>query len=142
MNTIPQIEAEIIEEFEFLEDWTDKYQHIIDMTKTMLPLTDAEKCPENLIRGCQSQVWLVAELIDNKLIFRADSDAIITKGLVALLIRVLSGHSPREVFTTPLVFLEKIGIQSHLSPTRANGLHAMLTKMKTLAIAFDNLMHK
>lgn len=133
--TIEETEKEIIEEFEFFgEDWESKYEHLIDLGRN-LPLIDpAKKTPERIIKGCQSQVWLDAELIDGKIVFRADSDAIITKGMVALMIRVLSGRKPEDVVKARLDFVDKIGLKEHLSPTRANGLVSMINQMKKEAL--------
>lgn len=133
--SIEEIENSIIEEFElFGEDWESKYEHIIDLGKH-LPLIDpALKTEERIIKGCQSRVWLNSELKEGKLVFTADSDAIITKGMVALIIRVLSGQTPQEVVNAKLDFINKIGLVQHLSPTRANGLVSMITKMKQEAL--------
>ncbi len=133
-QSIQDIELEIIEEFDMFDDWTDKYQYIIDMGKSLEPLHSLEKTEENLVRGCQSQVWLTANMEGEKIIFHADSDAIITKGLIALLVKVLSGNTPDEILNAKLEFMDKIGIREHLSPTRANGLNAMVTKMKAYAL--------
>lgn len=133
--TIEETEKELIEEFEFFgEDWESKYEHLIDLGRN-LPLIDpAKKTTERIIKGCQSQVWLDAELIDGKIVFRADSDAIITKGMVALMIRVLSGRKPEDVVKARLDFVDKIGLKEHLSPTRANGLVSMINQMKKEAL--------
>ncbi len=135
--SIEEIENSIIEEFElFGEDWESKYEHIIDLGKH-LPLIDpALKTEERIIKGCQSRVWLNSELKEGKLVFTADSDAIITKGMVALIIRVLSGQTPQEVVNAKLDFINKIGLVQHLSPTRANGLVSMITKMKQEALKY------
>ena len=130
---------EIVEEFEMFEDWTDKYQYIIDMGKSLPALSIQDKIEDNLVRGCQSQVWLTAEMKGEIVVFHADSDAIITKGLIAILVRVLSEHTPDEIIYAPLNFMEKIGIKEHLSPTRANGLNAMVTKMKAFALGYKTL---
>jgi cysteine desulfuration protein SufE len=135
--TISQIEKEIVSEFEMFDDWMDKYQYIIEMGQELKGLPDSEKRADNLVRGCQSQVWLVGEMEGDKVRFQADSDAIITKGLIALLIRVLSGHTPEEIAQARLEFVDQIGIREHLSPTRSNGLLAMIKKMKYFAIAFQ-----
>jgi cysteine desulfuration protein SufE len=134
MQTINEIQNEIIEDFSILEDWNDKYEYLIDFGKS-LPLIDEQyKTEENRIHGCQSRVWLHAERKENQLFFYADSDAIITKGIVGLLVKVLSGHTPKEIAETELYFIEKIGLKEHLSPTRANGLVSMIKKMKILAV--------
>lgn len=127
---------EIIEEFELLSDWQDKYMHIIEMGKELPSLPDSKKTEENIVRGCQSKVWLHAEQEEEKIHFEADSDAIITKGLVALLIRVFSKKSPDEVLAIDLSFLETIGVADHLSMTRSNGLRAMIKQMQLYAVAF------
>jgi cysteine desulfuration protein SufE len=133
---IAEIENEIIEEFEIFDQWDDKYQYIIDMGKSLPPLDEKYKTPDRLIKGCQSQVWLQTELVDGKIIYHADSDAIITKGLVALMVRVLSDHTPKEIVEAQLTFIGKIGLAEHLSPTRANGLVAMVKQMKMDALAY------
>jgi cysteine desulfuration protein SufE len=135
--TIEDIEKEIIDEFDlFGEDWEAKYEHLIDLGKS-LPLINPEyKTEENIIKGCQSRVWLFSELINDKMIYTADADAIITKGMVAVLIRVLSNQKPEDVIKAKLEFIDVIGLKEHLSPTRANGLLSMITKMKTDALAF------
>ncbi|MCQ2263898.1 MAG: SufE family protein [Bacteroidales bacterium] len=133
MKSIIEAENEIIEEFELFDDWMDKYNYIIELGKS-LPLIDPQyKDDAHLIPGCQSQVWLHAEFNDGRLIFRADSDAIITKGIINLLIRVLSGHTPQEIADCPLDYIDKIGIKEHLSPTRSNGLLSMIQQIKGYA---------
>lgn len=133
MSTIIEAENEIIEEFELFDDWMDKYNYIIELGKS-LPLIDAKyKDDSHLIPGCQSQVWLHAEMVDGCLVFRADSDAIITKGIINLLIRVLSGHTPQEISEASLAYLDEIGIKQHLSPTRSNGLLSMIEQIKGYA---------
>lgn len=135
MSTILEAENEIIEEFELFDDWMDKYNYIIELGKS-LPLIDAQyKDEAHLIPGCQSQVWLHADFTDGKLFFRADSDAIITKGIINLLIRVLSGHTPQEIADAPLAYIDQIGIKEHLSPTRSNGLLSMIQQIKGYAKA-------
>ena len=131
-----EIEQELISEFELFDDWMDKYNYIIELGKE-LPMIDAQyKTPEYLIDGCQSQVWLHAELRDGQVFFTADSDAIITKGIVNLLIRVLSGRTPQEIIDNDLSYLDAIGLKEHLSPTRSNGLASMIKLVKMYAIAF------
>lgn len=137
MENIKEIQDEIIEEFALFEDWMDKYEHIIELGKELEPLDEAHKKDENLVKGCQSQVWLVAKVKEGKIVFHADSDALITKGLVGLLVRVLSNHSPKEIMDTDLYFVNEIGLTDHLSPNRANGLASMIKKMKTYAIAYS-----
>lgn len=134
--TIKEIENEIIEEFEiFGDDWEGKYEHLIELGKTLPKIKDEFKTDDRIIKGCQSKVWLHSELINGKIIFTADSDAIITKGMVALMIRVLSGQSPDEIISSELTFIDKIGLKEHLSPTRANGLVSMIKQMKLDAVA-------
>ena len=135
--TINEIQDEIIEEFSGFDDWMDKYQLLIDLGNEQEPLDDKYKTEQNLIDGCQSRVWLQADIIDGKLNFTAESDALIVKGIVALLIRVLSGHTPREILDSDLYFIEEIGLKEHLSPTRSNGLLAMVKQMRMYALAFS-----
>lgn len=130
---ISEIESEIIDEFSLFDDWTDKYQYIIEMGQTLPSIPAKDKTEENLVRGCQSQVWLTAEKKDDLIIFHADSDAIITKGLIAMLVRVLSHHAAAEIIHADLSFIDKIGLREHLFPTRANGLNEMIKKMKMYA---------
>lgn len=136
MMTINEIQDEIIEEFSDFEDWMDKYQLLIDLGSDQPLLEEKYKNEQNLIDGCQSRVWLQADMIDGKLHFQAESDALIVKGIVALLIRVLGDHTPQEILDTDLYFIEKIGLSEHLSPTRSNGLLAMIKQMKMYALAF------
>ena len=137
MSDIKNIEADIIEEFEIFDDWMDRYNYLIDISKD-LPLVDSKfKTNEYIIQGCQSKVWLNAEFEDGKVIYRADSDAIITKGIITLLIRVLSGKTPQEIMEAELSFIDKIGLRENLSPTRANGLLSMIKQMKLYAIAYN-----
>jgi len=133
--SIPEIENEIIEEFEFFgEDWESKYEHLIDLGKS-LPMIAADlKTDDRIIQGCQSRVWLNAEQTDGRIVFTADSDAIITKGMVALMIRVLSGQKPEDIVKANMEFVDKIGLKEHLSPTRANGLVSMINQMKREAL--------
>lgn len=136
--TIDIRQDQIIEEFDMLPDWMEKYEHIIDLGKELDPLKESKKLDENLIKGCQSRVWLSAELNnEGKVIFTADSDAIITKGLVSLMIRVLSNAEPMEIASADLRFLEVIGLNAHLSPTRSNGLLSMVKQMKMYGLAFS-----
>ena len=136
MMTINEIQDEIIEEFSDFEDWMDKYQLLIDLGSDQPPLEEKYKNEQNLIDGCQSRVWLQADMIDGKLHFQAESDALIVKGIEALLIRVLGDHTPQEILDTDLYFIERIGLSEHLSPTRSNGLLAMIKQMKMYALAF------
>ncbi|PID68009.1 MAG: Fe-S metabolism protein SufE [Flavobacteriia bacterium] len=135
--TIQDIQQEIIDEFSFFEDWTERYEYLIELGKNM-PLIDAAyKTDDNLIKGCQSQVWLHAEKQDGKVVFTADSDAILTKGIVSLLLRVFTRQSPQDILQADTDFINKIGLQEHLSPTRANGLLAMLKQIKLYALALQ-----
>ena len=134
--TIEQVQEQIVEEFSVFNDWTDKYTYLIELSKELDGFKDEYKTNSNLIKGCQSQVWLHAEYKEGKVIFYADSDAIITKGMIALLIRVLSNREPDEISNTNLWFIEKIGLNSHLSPTRSNGLVSMVKQMKLYALAY------
>lgn len=137
MKSINEIQEEIIEEFEGFEDWMDKYSLIMDMASSLEPLADEFKNDSNLIEGCQSRVWLQADFVDGNIIFKGDSDALIVKGIVAMLINTLSGHSPKEILESDLFFIEKIGLKENLSPTRSNGLASMVKQMKLYALAFD-----
>jgi cysteine desulfuration protein SufE len=140
--TINEIQDQIIEEFELFDDWTDKYEYIIEMGKK-LPNLDAQfKVDENKIRGCQSNVWLTSEMKEKKLNFFADSDAVIVKGLVSMLIRVLSGHLPDEIANADLYFIDKIGMTQHLAQTRSNGLLSMVKQMKFYGLAYNAKMSK
>ncbi len=134
--SINEIQDEVIEEFSDFDDWMDKYQLLIDLGNEQQPLPEKYKTEQNLIDGCQSRVWLQADLEDGKVVFSAESDALIVKGIVTLLIRVLSGHTPDEILEADLYFIEQIGLREHLSPTRSNGLLAMLKQMKLYALAF------
>jgi len=135
--TINEIQDSIIEEFSDFEDWMDKYQLLIDLGSDQQPLPTSAKTEQNLIEGCQSRVWLTADLTPEGLVhFEAESDALIVKGIVTLLIRALSDHTPQEILDADLYFIEQIGLREHLSPTRSNGLLAMLKQMKMYALAF------
>ena len=135
--TINEIQDELIEDFAFYEDWMEKYEYIIQLGKE-LPLIDEQyKTDDYIIKGCQSKVWLHAELKDGKIHFTADSDAVITKGLVSLMVKVLSEHTPEEIAQADLYFIDNIGLKEHLSPTRANGLLSMVKQMKMYAIAMQ-----
>lgn len=137
MQTINEIQDEIIAEFADIDDWMDRYAYIIDLGNALPPIDEAHKTPANLIEGCQSRVWLNAELLDDGTMeFTADSDAIIVKGIISLLIQVLNHHTPQEILDADLYFIDKIGLAEHLSPTRSNGLVAMLKQMKAYALAF------
>lgn len=137
MKSIKETQQEIIDEFEVYDDWMDRYSYLIELAKG-LPLIDPKfKNNEYLIRGCQSKVWLNSEYNDGKIIFTADSDAIITKGIIALLIRVLSNRTPQDIINTELEFIDRIGLRQNLSPTRANGLFSMIKQIKLYAIAYN-----
>lgn len=136
--TINELQDEVIEEFSVFDDWMDKYQLLIDLGNEQKPLPASDKTEQNLIEGCQSRVWLVADLDDEgRIQFRAESDALIVKGIVTLLIRVLTDHTPEEILGADLYFIEQIGLREHLSPTRSNGLLAMLKQMKMYALAYQ-----
>ena len=136
--SIEETEQEIIDEFELFDDWMQRYEHLIDLGKSMPLIKDVYKTEDKLIKGCQSSVWMHSELKDGNVFFTADSDAIITKGMVALMIRVLSGHTPEEIMHSKLNFIETIGLTKHLSPTRSNGLLSMIKQMKLDAIAYSS----
>lgn len=135
--TINEAQNEVVEEFEDFTDWMDKYQMLIDLGNELDVLNDKYKNDSNLIDGCQSRVWLQCDLVDGKLLFTADSDALIVKGIIALLIQVLSGHTPTEILDADLYFIDKIGLKDHLSPTRSNGLLAMIKQIKAYALAYS-----
>lgn len=135
--TIKEKQAEIISEFEFLEDWEQKYEYIIDLGKQLKPLSDEVKTEQNLIKGCQSKVWIDVEYKDGQLHFLADSDGILPKGIVALLVSIYSGHSTQEILESDFDFISKIGLQEFLSPSRANGLMAMTKQIKYYAVAYQ-----
>lgn len=137
MKTINELQDEVVEEFSDFDDWMDKYQMLIDLGNELKPLDEKYKTEQNLIDGCQSRVWLQCDLVDGKLVFTADSDALIVKGIIALLIQVLSGHTPREILDADLYFIDKIGLRDHLSPTRSNGLLAMVKQIKAYAVAYS-----
>lgn len=134
--TINEIQDEIIEEFSDIEDWMDRYACIIDLGNSLPPIDEQYKTPSHLIEGCQSRVWLNAEMNGEYIVYTADSDAIIVKGIISMLIKVLSQHTPDEVLNSELYFIDKIGLSEHLSPTRSNGLVAMVKQMKMYALAF------
>ena len=135
--TINEIQDEIIDEFSLFDEWMDKYQYLIDLGRKLPIIDDKHKTEEFLIKGCQSQVWVYAELKDGKVVFTADSDAIITKGIISLLIRVLSNQTPQDILNSDLHFIDAIGLKENLSPTRSNGLLAMIKQMKIYALAFN-----
>ena len=134
--SIQHTEQEIIDEFALFDSWDDKYEYIIDLGKKLPPLEDQYKKDDNKVRGCQSTVWLASDFIDNKVHFKADSNSVITKGLISMLIQVLSGHTPDEIIAARLEFINTIGMHSHLAQTRSNGLLAMVKQMKNYALAY------
>lgn len=138
--TINEIQDNIIEEFSVFDDWMDKYAYLIELGNEIDVLDETHKTDENLIDGCQSRVWFYTELTDNKILIKADSDAIITKGIASLLLKVLNNQSPKDIIETDLYFIDKIGLQQHLSPTRSNGLLAMVKRIKLLAMAYNSKM--
>lgn len=136
MTSIQDIQNEIVEEFTMLDDWMDRYQLLIDLGEEQENLPESDKTEQNLIDGCQSRVWLVCDQQDGRLHFRAESDALIVKGIVSLLVKVLSGHTPQEILDADLFFIKEIGLTEHLSPTRSNGLLAMVKQMRMYALAY------
>ncbi|MEA4840472.1 MAG: SufE family protein [Bacteroidales bacterium] len=134
--TINEIQDEIIEEFEVFDDWMDKYQLLIDIGNSLEPIDEQYKTPQFLIEGCQSRVWVHATLVDGKVILQAESDTVIVKGIVTLLLRVLSGCTPQQILDTDLYFIERIGLKDHLSPIRSNGLVSMVKQIRNYALAF------
>ena len=137
MKTINELQDEVVEEFSDFDDWMDKYQMLIDLGNDLETLDDKYETEQNLIDGCQSRVWVQCDYADGKLVFTADSDALIVKGIIALLIQVLSGHTPKEILDADLYFIDKIGLRDHLSPTRSNGLLAMVKQIKAYALAYE-----
>ena len=136
MSTINQTQDELVEEFGLFEDWADKYEYLIDLGKKLLPISESFKTEENVIKGCQSKVWLHAEKQGDLVVFQADSEAIIVKGMISMLIRVLSNHTPEEIMKADLYFIDQIGMSQHLAQTRSNGLVSMVKQMKNYAVAF------
>ncbi len=136
-KTITEVQDEIIEEFEIFDEWLDKYNYLIELSQSLPGIDDKYKSPEYLIEGCQSRVWLRAEMENSKVKYTADSDAIITKGIIALLIRLLSGRKPEEIINTDLYFIDRIGLKENLSPARSNGLVSMIKQMKLYALAYQ-----
>ena len=134
---IVEVENEIIEEFSVFEDWMDKYEYIIELGKSVPMIEETQKTEANLIKGCQSRVWLSSEYRDGKIFFAADSDAIITKGIISLLVRVFNGRTPQEILSSDFCFVEKIGLKDNLSPTRANGLVSMIKQIQNYAVAYS-----
>ena len=140
--TIAEIQEELIDEFSMFDDWMQRYEYMIDLGKS-LPIIDEQlKTDDRIIKGCQSKVWLNAELKDDKIVFTADSDAIITKGIIAILIRVFSNQKPEDILNSTTDFIDKIGLKEHLSPTRANGLVSMIKQLKLYAVAFQSQLKK
>ena len=138
MHSIKERQDEIIADFNMFDNWIQKYEYLIDLGKELSPINEANKVEENLINGCQSKVWLYAENINKKIIFTADSDAVMTKGIISLLINILSNQNTNDIATADLYFIEKIGLTEQLSATRANGLASMIKQMKIYALAFNN----
>ena len=136
MQTINEIQDEVIEEFSVFDDWMDKYQMLIDLGNDLEPLDEKYKTEQNLIEGCQSRVWRQCDINEGKLQFSAESDALIVKGIIALLIRVLNNHTPEEILDTKLYFIDEIGLKDHLSPTRSNGLLSMVKQINMYALAY------
>jgi len=137
MSTIKEIQEEIVDEFAMFDDWMERYEYIIELGKTLPLIEEKYKIDENLIQGCQSQVWLHADKKDGQLVYSADSDAILTKGIIAILIRVFSNQKPQDIIDADMSFIDEIGLKEHLSPTRANGLVSMIKKIKLYAIAHN-----
>ena len=134
--SINELQDQIIDEFSVFDDWMDKYALLIDLGNSLPPLDERYKTESNLIEGCQSRVWLQADYVDGKIILQGESDAVIVKGIVSLLIQILSGHTPQEIIDADLYFIEQVGLKEHLSPTRSNGLVAMVKQMRLYAVAF------
>ncbi|MBQ6187668.1 MAG: SufE family protein [Prevotella sp.] len=137
MKSINELQDEIVEEFLELDDWMDRYQLLIDMGGELEPMDDSMKTEQNLIDGCQSRVWINADCIDGRLVMTAESDALIVKGIIALLLRVLNNQTPRDILDSDLYFIDRIGLRDHLSPTRSNGLLAMVKRIHDYALAYD-----
>ena len=137
MTELEQRQQQVIEEFSVFTDWMDKYEYLIELGKELEPMPDTDKTDQNIIKGCQSQVWLTANFADGLVTFRADSDAIITKGIIGLLVKVLSGLPPKEIIDADLHFIDAIGLRENLSPTRSNGLVSMIKQIKMYAVAFS-----
>lgn len=138
---IQEIQNDIIDEFSMFDDWEERYQYMIDLGKTLPLIAEQYKTKENIIKGCQSRVWVHAEMKEDKVVFTADSDAIITKGIIAILIRVFSNQSPKDIIESNTDFIDKIGLKEHLSPTRANGLVSMIKQLKMYAIAYQTQLN-
>ena len=140
--TLTEVQDQIIDEFSVFDEWLDKYDYLIDLSKELPVIDEKHRTDQYVIKGCQSRVWVDAHMADGKIYFSADSDAIITKGIIALLIRVLNGRTPQEILDCDLYFIDRIGLRENLSPTRANGLLAMIKQMKLYALAFQNQKQK
>ena len=140
--TIEEIQQDIIDEFSMYEDWMDKYGYLIELGNDLEDLDPKDKNNQNIIKGCQSRVWLVADLVDGKIIFKGESDAVIVKGLVALLLRVVTDRTPKELLENELHFIDDIGLKQHLSPTRSNGLVAMVKQIRLYAVAYNRIIEK
>ncbi|MBA4408658.1 MAG: SufE family protein [Bacteroidota bacterium] len=140
--TINEIQQEIIEEFSVYDDWMDKYGYLIELGNDLKDLDPKEKTDDYLIRGCQSRVWLISDFVDGKIVFRGESDAILVKGMVALLLRVVSNRTPKEILDNELFFVDEIGLKQHLSPTRSNGLLSMIKQIKLYAVAYNRISEK
>lgn len=141
MSKIQEIQAEIVSEFEMFEDWMQRYEYMIELGKDLPIIDEAHKTDKNIIKGCQSKVWVHAELEGDKLHFTADSDAIITKGIIAILIRAFSGQHPKDILDADTTFIDQIGLKEHLSPTRANGLVSMIKQLKMYAVAYQTQLN-
>lgn len=141
MNNIKNIQEEIIDEFSLFDDWMQRYEHMIELGKSLPLIEDRYKTDDNLIKGCQSKVWVYAKMKDNKVVFTADSDAIITKGIIAVLIRAFSNQHPKDIIDADTAFIDEIGLKEHLSPTRANGLVSMIKQLKMYAIAYQTQLN-
>lgn len=140
--SIAEIQEEIVDEFSMFDDWMQRYEYMIELGKSLPLIDEAYKTEENIIKGCQSKVWVHAELEGDKLVFTADSDAIITKGIIAILIRALSGQHPKDIVAADMKFIDEIGLKEHLSPTRANGLVSMIKQLKLYAVAYQAQLNK
>jgi len=138
VGTIESIQQDIVNEFDFFDDWSEKYQYLIDLGKNLPDFNETNRIDENLVKGCQSNVWLHAEIIDDKIVYTADSDAIISKGIISILISVFSGQKPDAIIKAKMDFIDKIGLSNHLSQTRANGLLSMVKQIKLYAIAYNS----
>ncbi|SOC79135.1 cysteine desulfuration protein SufE [Salinimicrobium sediminis] len=141
MSNIKEIQNEIVDEFEMFDDWMQRYEHMIELGKSLPLIEDKYKIEDNLIKGCQSKVWVHAELQGDRLIFTADSDAIITKGIIAILIRAYSNQHPKDIIDADTAFIDEIGLKEHLSPTRANGLVSMIKQLKMYAVAYQTQLN-